>query len=265
MKKNKIMPYFDACVVNAYTLNQKLNHGFLKEASMHFGIPIFVCRLELKKARVRLYNRVAYLKKSEKVKFIAAATNLNKKMVINHILKKDIELTKNGIAKFFRLFNFVFTSSKVSRVQEIENFLNNEEDKKYIWFDIESYLVFLSKEINKLSPEGYVSGAALEDSVFFSTYTLAETINKYSDRYIVVKDRKKILKYIVRKLQEHGMLAEKINCGYYSNTVLIEFNDGKKISNAHGIFIKKSAFNMYFDFDKSKNIESIKQITVSKI
>ena len=264
MKKSKISAYFDACVVNGYVLNQKLNPRFLKEASMHFCIPIFICRSELKKARVRLYNKVAYLKKSEKVKFIAAATDLNKKMVINHVLKKDIELSKNGIAKFFRLFNSVFTSSKISRIQEIENFLNNEEDKKYIWFDIESYLVFLSKEINKLSPEGYICGAALEDFVFFSTYTLAETINKYSDKYIVVAERKKILKYVVRKLKERDILAEKINDGYYSNTVLIEFNDGK-VANAHGIFIKKGVFNMYFDFDKSKNIESIKQITVSKI
>ncbi len=261
-KKNKISAYFDACVINNYTLKQKLKRNFLKETSGNFNIPIFICRNELKKARIRLYNKTAYLKKSEKIEFLSIVTAITKKTLIEGVLQGDIELTKKGMAKFLRIFNVVHASSNIKRIGDVLNHLKIEEEKKYSWLDIGSYLAFLCKEINKISPEGYVCGAALNDSVFFSTYSLAETLIEFANKVIPLNERKKILRFIVRKLRESNILAEKINEDYYSNTVLIEFTEASV--KGHGIFIKKSVLSTYFDFNKSRSIKDLKSITVTK-
>jgi hypothetical protein len=256
-KKNKISAYFNQCAINNYTGKQKLMRGFVKEAAKKLNVPIFICRSELKSARIRLYHRIAYLKNSKKFRYLLDITHISTKDLIMLILQNDVELTNDGMAKFIRIYQFISSLERIKRIDV-------EEERKYAWLDLSKFLSLICIEINRTSQEGYISAAMLDNSVFFSTYKLAETIKKlHGDAYIGKVERQNALRYIVRKFRETDILAEKINDDYYSNTVIVKYSNGS-VYDAHGIFLKKSALIYYFDNNIEQKIEGLEEIAVSK-
>ncbi|MDA8272367.1 MAG: hypothetical protein M0Z72_01325 [Deltaproteobacteria bacterium] len=256
-KKNKISAYFNQCAINNYTGKQKLMRGFVKEAAKKLNVPIFICRSELKSARIRLYHRIAYLKNSKKFNYLLDITHIDSKDLIMLILQNDVELTNDGMAKFIRIYQFISSLERIKRIDV-------EEERKYAWLDLSKFLSLICREINKTSKEGYISAALLDDRVFFCTYVLAEALKKlHGDTYITKEERQESLRYALRKFRELDILAEKINGDYYSNTVRIKYSDGS-VYDAHGIFLKTSGLTYYFDNNIEQKIEGLEEIAVSK-
>ena len=272
-KDNRISGYFSSCVINSYYDKTKLPLNFIKNASLKFKIPKEICRKELKKARIRFYHRIAYLKNNKKVIYLAHRTGISLDAIIELILKDDIKMTKDGINHFINIFYYIEESLKNIKNNEAEQYNNADIKKERLTelynFNLENFIMYLASHINKIDEKNkYIMAMELDDSIFFSIYALILSLNEFVGKYIPEFNknfvtRRKILKLLIDEFRNREMLAANINEGYYSNTVLI-YGINNKSKKAHGIFIKKELFVNLVLCHIPENYKNIK-ITIAKV
>ena len=249
-KDSRISGYFSACVISGYFNKNKLPQDFIKNAAIKLKVPQAVCRKELKKARLRFYHRIAYLKKNPKLLSLATLTGIEQNKLIELILRGDIKFTKSSVNSFMNIY-YVVESSLANINQPVQDKDERERLSKMQWFNLKKFIIFLVQHINRVSGEKkYISAIELDDSIFFSLYSLSSTFRQVAKKYVYginnAKVIKKFLTLLIKEFRDNDLLARKINAGYYSNTVLIyEEGSGKKGKKAHGIFLKKSAFDAF--------------------
>ncbi len=243
-KKNNISGFFDAYVIDLRIKKLKNSKNFLSSASNKLKLPVNLCRHELKKARTRLYNRIKYLKKSEKIKYLSKITPFDKEKLINLVLDKSLVLTKLGIESFI---NVVFATLESQNKEETKEIYQKVTADIEDWFDVKEYLKFLSNEINKEHKDKIGGMLLLNGSAFFSNYGLYSALRNYCFatghmiKKINEKETKNNMIFIIEKLKELNALFFNVNKGFYSNTILIQRElDGGNVNNAksYGIFLK---------------------------
>lgn len=271
-KDSRIYEYFSKCAMESYFAGEKLQRNFIKKTSKKFRVPEEICRRELKKARVRLYHRLSYLRQNKKVIYLSKRTGLNKEKLIELIHRGDINITKSGINHFISVFYFIQSS-----LLELENKKNSEQNKnndkqketlaEICDFDMDNFIVHLASKINKIDANNYIQAIELQDqdSVFFSIISIENTLSDiiYVPDFKNYKTRQKMLTLLVNELRAKNMLSVKINEGFYSNSVLIH-GINKKSKKIHGIFLKKSIFDNFILPKLPVNYENTK-ITLAKI
>ena len=271
-KDSRIYNYFSTCATNSYLDGEKLQRDFIKNSTRKFKIPAEICRRELRKARIRLYHRLAYLKQNKKVIYLAKMTGLNGEKLIKLILRGDIEITKNGINRFINVFYLVQSSLEDKELAEQNENGNKQKETLTEIFDldIDNFIARLAFMINKINVKNqYIKAIELQDSVFFSIISLSNLLSGIIGAYVPdfkinIKTKQKILILLVDEFRKRSMLAVNINEGFYSNSVLIYGGINKKSKKAHGIFLRKSIFEGYYIDPKPVGFENIK-IILAKI
>ncbi|MHB1680972.1 MAG: hypothetical protein ACYCTB_10790 [bacterium] len=239
-KKNNISGFFDSYVINLRIRKKKNAPEFLQSASTRLLVPVYICRGELKKARTRLYNRVKYLKKSEKIEYLFSVTPFNIETLINFALDKSLILTNDGVESFLHIVYATLESQKEGG-QEIYEKVTSDISS---WFNVIDYLKFLVNEINREHNNNINAIMLLNGSSFFSNYALYKALKGYCRHEgrmignIADDDTKKKLIYVVSRFKELNLLYYNVNKGFYSNTALIERENKKNNSKIYGIFLK---------------------------
>jgi hypothetical protein len=273
-KKNNISGFFDAYVVSLRIGKHKSKPGFLQSASFRLKVPISVCRYEFKKARTRLYNRIKYLKSSEKIKYLLSVSPFNIQSLINFVLNKNLILTNEGVESFLNIVYAVLESKKEgSGAQEIYDKATADIAD---WFNVKEYLKLLIQEIN-IEHNGKINAIMLplNGSTFFSNYALFKTLKSYCRQKghrignIADDDTKKKLIYVISRFKELNLLYFNVNKGFYSNTVLIQRENVNANTKYYGIFLKTDMLGIGLDILNIPALPEkfcdIKNITIARI
>lgn len=253
-KKEKVKRYFDKVVITNYFDKEKITKQALKAAAKTLNIFYSEAKTEYRKAYVRLAVRINYLWKSNKVTLLNYRTGITKDVLINLVLKGNISLSKKGVNDVIALYESIIKTNKFNEsisnaVKSSDNKeIDNDNDNEYN-ISIEYFLQTLKQQINTVS-NGNINAMITNGAVFFSNNAIYRAIKEY---YKIIgfedigsissKKAKEQTLWLINEFRALDMLFYKINKGFYSNTAIIKFEDGRS-QKVYGIFLKIEKLNI---------------------
>jgi hypothetical protein len=271
-KKEKVKRYFDKVVLKNYFSREKITKQALKAAAKTLNIFYSEAKTEHRKAYVRLSVRINYLKRSHKVTFLNYKTGITKEKLINLTLNGNIDLSKKGVNDVVTIHEAIKEvnglAGSTAKVVEYED--NQETNSDSYNISVKYFLETLLKQINTVY-SGNINAMFLSNgSVFFSNNAMYRAIKEYYKITMIGdigsisgKKAKGQTLWLINKFREMDMLFHRINKGYYSNTAIIKFEDGRS-QKVYGIFLKIEKLNidiLNLKFpplpDKFKNVTDI--------
>lgn len=253
-KKEKVKRYFDKVVITNYFDKEKITKQALKAAAKTLNIFYSEAKTEYRKAYVRLAVRINYLWKSNKVTLLNYRTGITKDVLINLVLKGNISLSKKGVNDVIALYESIIKTNKFNEsisnaVKSSDNKeIDNDNDNEYN-ISIEYFLQTLKQQINTVS-NGNINAMITNGAVFFSNNAIYRAIKEYYQIIgfedigsISSKKAKEQTLWLINEFRALDMLFYKINKGFYSNTAIIKFEDGRS-QKVYGIFLKIEKLNI---------------------
>ena len=243
MKKDKkIAKYFDNLAKNYYHKNIKVDNDFFKFIANKINTSEIYCKSEYRKAQVKLYNRISYFKKNKSIIELSDYTGISISDLLNFFLLSDLKLTKKGVETLKRFYNLSMSAEKPVKNKETAA-KNKTDDAPVIMLSV--FLNYLKKQLKyPLRTDGRINVRTMPDgTVFYSNNAVYQALKTYfkSNRSQDIGspvDAKKYMVGLVNQLRDAGLLAKKINKGYYSNSFTVKDGDGR-FRREFGIFIKK--------------------------
>ena len=251
-KKEKVKRYFNKVVLRNYFSKEKITKQALKAVAKTLNIFYMEAKAEHRKAYVRLSVRINYLKRSRKITFLNYKTGIDVEKLIHLALSGNIILSKKGVKDVIAIYEafketngFPKSESSYNDVEHANVNLNSEYN-----ISVKYFLETLKKQINTIS-NGNINAMFLTNgSAFFSNNAIYNAIKEYYKNMMLGdigdisgKKAKEQTLWLVNEFRNGGMLFYKVNEGYYSNTALIKFKDGKT-QKAYGIFLKAETLNI---------------------
>ena len=184
---------------------------------------VSICKIYLKK---RLYS----LRHNPKLTGIAAGYNIPIENLIKLVLTKDLILTKRNIERFERILKETQgckpPAEETYRISDINAFV---------------HLLNLSHKPDEIV---VLSGKIKAGTDFYSNKEIYHTLKKYWGAFgidigTIVQARKQMT-VLIGQFKEKGLLAKKINKGYYSNSFTVLNEKGRKV-NKYGVFLTSAA------------------------
>ena len=253
-KKEKVKRYFDKIVTKNYFDKEKITKQALKAAAKTLNIFYSEAKTEYRKAYVRLAVRINYLWKSNKVTILNYRTGITKDVLINLVLKGNISLSKKGVNDVIALYESIIKTNKFNEsisnavISSDNKEIYNDNDNEYN-ISIEYFLQTLKQQINTVS-NGNINAMITNGAVFFSNNAIYRAIKEY---YQIIgfedigsisgKKAKEQTLWLINEFRALDMLFYKINKGFYSNSVIIKFEDGRS-QKVYGIFLKIEKLNI---------------------
>lgn len=255
-KKEKVKRYFDKVVTTNYFDKEKITKQALKASARTLNIFYSEAKSEYRKAYVRLSVRINYLKRSNKVTLLNYRTGITKEKLINLTLNGNISLSKKGVKDIFAIYESIIEANKFH--ESISNTIESSENKEInlnqvCKISIEYFIQTLKKQINSVN-NGNINGIILNNgSVFFSNNGIYRAIKEYYKitnmddiGSISGKKVKEQTLWLINEFRAADMLFHKINKGFYSNSAIIKYEDGKS-QKIYGIFLKVEKLNIDFN------------------
>ena len=253
-KKEKVKRYFDKVALQNYLKNEKITKLALKAAAKTLNIFYSEAKTEYRKAYVRLAVRINYLWKSNKVTILNYRTGITKDVLINLVLKGNISLSKKGVNDVIALYESIIKTNKFNEsisnavISSDNKEIYNDNDNEYN-ISIEYFLQTLKQQINTVS-NGNINAMITNGAVFFSNNAIYRAIKEY---YKIIgfedigsisgKKAKEQTLWLINEFRALDMLFYKISKGFYSNSVIIKFEDGRS-QKVYGIFLKIEKLNI---------------------
>lgn len=256
-KKEKVKRYFDKVVLRNYFSGEKTTKQALKAAAKTLNIFYMEAKSEHRKAYVRLSVRINYLKRSRKITSLNYKTGVDVEKLIHLALNENIILSKKGVKDVIAIYEALKevinkSSNLAGNAVEYSEHADDKELNPNSEYNIsvKYFTETLKKQINTVSGGNINAMFVNNGSVFFSNNAIYRAIKEYYKKamlgdigLISGKKAKEQTLWLINEFRNSDMFFYKVNKGYYSNTVLIKFENGK-IQKVYGIFLKIETLNI---------------------
>ena len=223
----KYKKYFNTFVLNKFFANEKITvKDYVFIASKINSSNIYV-KSEIKICKNYLKKRLFALRRNPKLTGIAAAYNIPIENLIKLVLTGDLSLTKRK----FKWFERILKETQGGKAPE---------EKSYGISDINAFVQLLNLSHK---PDGEVvrSGKIKDGTDFYSNKEIYNTLKKYWGAFGVdigtIVQAKRQMTELINRFRDKGLLAKKINKGYFSNSFTVLNEKGRKIKK-YGVFLK---------------------------
>lgn len=251
-KKEKVKRYFDKVVLKNYFNREKISKQALKAAAKTLNIFYSEAKAEFRKAYIRLSVRINYLKKSNKVTLLNYKTGITKEKLINLTLNGNISLSKKGVKDVITIYEAIKEVNELAgSTAKAVQYNDNQEVNSYSYnISLKYFLETLKKQINTVYNGNINAMFVGNGSVFFSNNAVYRAIKEYYKIIgmedigsISCKTAKEQTLWLINEFRNADLLFYKINKGFYSNTAIIKFEDGRS-QKVYGIFLKTEKLNI---------------------
>lgn len=242
MKKyKKIAEYFDSVARNYYHKNIKVDNEFFKFIAKKINSSDIYCKSEYVKARSRLYKKISYFKKNQNIISLSEYTGISMDELLKFVISSDLKLTKNGIDLFKRIYDASVSAYKSKEKNKTELQEQLVEQLPEIKIILTPFLIHLKKQLQyPLRTDGRINVRIMQNGiVFYSNNAIYQALKTYfkDENIDSPAAAKKYMVQFVNQLRDRGLLAKKINEGYYSNSFIVKDGDGK-VRRENGVFMK---------------------------
>ena len=224
----KYKKYFNTFVLNKFLYGEKITAKDIKFISSKINASGIYVKIEIRKAKNYIKKRVLMLSRNLKLANLSAVYGIPIENLINLALQKDLILTERGIESFKRI------------LKETEAFNKGITEESYAISDINAFVQLLNL-LHKPDSEVVRSGKIKAGTDFYSNKEIYNTLKKYWGAFGVdigtIVQAKKQMTALIEQFKDKGLLAKKINKGYYSNSFTVLNEKGRKVKK-YGVFLK---------------------------
>lgn len=228
-KSNK--KYFNTFVLNKFLSGEKITVRDYSFIASKINASAAYVKTEIKICKTYLKKRLFSLKHNAKLTGISAVYNIPIENLTRLVLTGDLILTKRNFERFERI------------LKETQGFKAPEE-KSYGISDINAFVRLLNLS-HKPDEEVVRSGKIKDGTDFYSNKEIYNTLKKYWGSFGVdigtIVQAKKQMTALINQFRDKGLLAKKINKGYFSNSFTVLNEKGRKVKK-YGVFLIKGIF-----------------------
>lgn len=223
-KKDK--KYFDSFVLNKFFSKEKITIKDIKFIASKINAGSIYVQSEIRKSRNYLNKRILILNRSQKLSVLSAVYNIPIENMINLVLRKDLSLTKDGIESFKRILKETHGAKITEESYEIS--------------DINAFIQLLNLT-HKSDPDVVRSGRIKAGVEFYSNFEIYQSLKKYWEAFGIdigtLAQTKKQRIVLINQFRAQGLLAKKINNGYFSNSFTVLNEKGRQVKK-YGVFLR---------------------------
>lgn len=233
-KKNK--KYFNTFVLNKFLRGEKISDKDIKFIASKINASDIYVKIEIRKVKNYLKKRILILKRNKKLSALAIVVDIPIQNLINLVLHKDLSLTKNGIERFNRILKELQGFKKYDASEK-------SQEESYTISDINAFIQLLNLR-HKPDIDVVRSGKIKDGVEFYSNSEIYQALKKYwgafgADIGTIIQAKKQMIA-LIDQFRDKGLLAKKINKGYFSNSFTVLNEKGRKIKK-YGVFLKVAA------------------------
>ena len=228
--KKKYKIYFNTFVLNKFLSGEKITVRDYSFIAKKINASATYVKSEIKFCKTYLKKRLFALRHNPKLTGISTVYNIPIENLIKLVLTKDLFLTKRKFESFERI------------LKETQG-LKSPEKKSYAISDINAFVQLLNLS-HKPDEEVVRSGKIKDGTDFYSNKEIYNTLKKYWDAFgvdiVTLAQTEKLRIELINQFRNKGLLAKKINKGFFSNSFIVLNEKGRKVKK-YGVFLKSVA------------------------